>query len=740
VFQCLIVNIEKVYIKFINIMTISSLMDNETASGMNVSFAGCGFLGLYHVGVACAFKTYAPHILLNKISGASAGSIAAVSLLGDIPLGEMTSRILQLACEARKLTLGPFSPSFNITDILYDGLNRVLSDDIHLKVQGRLHISLTKVYDGSNILVNQFANKEEVIQVILASCFIPLFSGFKPPTYRGAYVVDGGFSDNLPTDKHTVTVSPFSGMAHVCPDTELDLGGYHVSVANTSIEISKENLYRLGNVLLPPHPEVLSRVCKQGFEDALRYLQKRHLISCTRCLTIDAHYIKEEDQEEEMNIQDFKNSQEFQNLQEFKNVPEIKCKNHNSNCLECKLKREVAKGDDIPESVWVVFENAISEAEAGFASWLRFIPASRIFQLLTLPAAIPFNIASKMLNRLIALLPGVSHDLKLKNAVEKLIEHFCAYMTNNGYFIKHHAAHLAKYTCEFNITQYGDEEEIEPTGHSEAVKDLFSMELTAELETSDIVDLPHNQVEAIKFQNENLTAAVVSGSRMHSRVTSRATSRASSRAVSRMASRRSSFSSLAGLDEASPVLDHIRQVTQYQESLFAFYYTDEDNQMQITEIFDVTQTDPSLLTDNDSQDYSFSQVTDALHSYQDEVRRRHPSGMSRNPSGNTSDSFITTQGSWNSGSNNGGANKRGSDSSGASWEGGIGGRATSWDSVKSSPSDTPKLEARKPSFTIGGNGLNHEDTRRHGGLSPTAECSDPESDWEVNQRRSSAIL
>merc|ERR1719468_1072708 len=620
-------------------------------------------------------------------------------------------------------------------------LKAILPDDVHLKLDGKLHVSLTKVYDGKNLLVNQFSSKQEVIDVILASAFIPIFSGWLPPRYRGTRVIDGGYSDNLPVlDGNTITVSPFSGNSDICPQDDTAWKVFQVSVANTSIEISKENLYRLGNVLLPPHPEVLSRVCKQGFEDALRYLQKRHLISCTRCLTIDAHYIKEEDQDEEMNIQDLKNSQEFQNLQEFKNVPEIKCKNHNSNCLECKLKREVAKGDDIPESVWVVFENAISEAEAGFASWLRFIPASRIFQLLTLPAAIPFNIASKMLNRLIALLPGVSHDLKLKNAVEKLIEHFCAYMTNNGYFIKHHAAHLAKYTCEFNITQYGDEEEIEPTGHSDAVKDLFSMELTAELETSDIVDLPHNQVEAIKFQNENLTAAVVSGSRMHSRVTSRATSRASSRAVSRMASRRSSFSSLAGLDEASPVLDHIRQMTQYQESLFAFYYTDEDNQMQITEIFDVTQTDPSLLTDNDSQDYSFSQVTDALHSYQDEVRRRHPSGMSRNPSGNTSDSFITTQGSWNSGSNNGGANKRGSDSSGASWEGGIVGRATSWDSVKSSPSDTPKLEARKPSFTIGGNGLNHEDTRRLGGLSPTAECSDPESDWEVNQRRSSAIL
>ena len=32
-----------------------------------------------------------------------------------------------------------------------------------------------------------------------------------------------------------------------------------VSVANTSIEISKENFYRLSKVLLPPEPEVLAR-------------------------------------------------------------------------------------------------------------------------------------------------------------------------------------------------------------------------------------------------------------------------------------------------------------------------------------------------------------------------------------------------------------------------------------------------------------------------------------------------
>lgn len=56
---------------------------------MNLSFAGCGFLGIYHVGVSVCFKKYAPHLLLDKISGASAGALAACCLLCDLPLGKL---------------------------------------------------------------------------------------------------------------------------------------------------------------------------------------------------------------------------------------------------------------------------------------------------------------------------------------------------------------------------------------------------------------------------------------------------------------------------------------------------------------------------------------------------------------------------------------------------------------------------------------------------------------------------
>ena len=56
---------------------------------LNFSFAGCGFMGIYHVGVASCLREYAPEYMLkHKISGASAGAISAALLLTNAPLGE----------------------------------------------------------------------------------------------------------------------------------------------------------------------------------------------------------------------------------------------------------------------------------------------------------------------------------------------------------------------------------------------------------------------------------------------------------------------------------------------------------------------------------------------------------------------------------------------------------------------------------------------------------------------------
>lgn len=40
-----------------------------------------------------------------------------------------------------------------------------LPDDAHKRVSGRLHISVTRVSDGKNVILSQFDSKEDLIQV-----------------------------------------------------------------------------------------------------------------------------------------------------------------------------------------------------------------------------------------------------------------------------------------------------------------------------------------------------------------------------------------------------------------------------------------------------------------------------------------------------------------------------------------------------------------------------------------------
>lgn len=54
----------------------------------NISFNGCGFLGIYHVGVACALQFLAPQMEFINVCGASAGAMAAVCLLANAPMGK----------------------------------------------------------------------------------------------------------------------------------------------------------------------------------------------------------------------------------------------------------------------------------------------------------------------------------------------------------------------------------------------------------------------------------------------------------------------------------------------------------------------------------------------------------------------------------------------------------------------------------------------------------------------------
>lgn len=95
-------------------------------SVMNLSFAGCGFMGIYHVGVAVCIKQYAPQLLVEKISGASAGALAACCLICDMPLGKFTIAFYEL-----------YVPLQVKLDDIYSKLKRVIT--LTIKHQSNNH-------------------------------------------------------------------------------------------------------------------------------------------------------------------------------------------------------------------------------------------------------------------------------------------------------------------------------------------------------------------------------------------------------------------------------------------------------------------------------------------------------------------------------------------------------------------------------------------------------------------------
>nr|CAI5829963.1 unnamed protein product [Callosobruchus analis] len=391
---------------------------------MNLSFAGCGFLGIYHVGVACCFRKYAPHLLLNKISGASAGAIAACSLICDLPVGDMTSDVLRVCAEARKRSLGAFSPSFNINRLLLENLEKFLPDDAHIRCSGKLHVSLTRVHDGKNVVISSFDSREELIQCLLASAFIPFFSGLIPPKFRGVRYMDGGYSDNLPTlDENTITVSPFCGESDICPrDDSSQL--FHINIANTSIELSKHNFYRIVRILFPPKPEVLSNMCKQGFDDALRFLHRNNLINCTRCLAVQSTFVVSETIEEHLE--------------------------YDPQCKECKLHRQEALVSNVPDSVLSQFQEAIDKANNGLLDWLFKHRGMKLLSVLTLPYSLPADVVYATFTKFMVAAPQLGNGAW---EISKFFMDKLSYLLNKVNRKRQQIS--AKITCQLAITEYG---------------------------------------------------------------------------------------------------------------------------------------------------------------------------------------------------------------------------------------------------------------------------------------------
>ncbi|KAJ0010878.1 hypothetical protein Pint_32946 [Pistacia integerrima] len=130
------------------------------------------------------------NIETTPLAGSSAGAIVCATIASGASMQEAlnATKILAEDCRAR-------GTAFRLGAVLRDVLNNFLPDDAHTRPRG--------------LLVDQFDSKEDLINVVFTSSFIPGYLAPSPATmFRNRVCIDGGLTLFMPPTSATKTVFP----------------------------------------------------------------------------------------------------------------------------------------------------------------------------------------------------------------------------------------------------------------------------------------------------------------------------------------------------------------------------------------------------------------------------------------------------------------------------------------------------------------------------------------------------
>lgn len=137
---------------------------------LQISFGGCGFLGVYHVGVGKCVVDHAPHLFseFDAFYGASAGAITAACAACRSDPMIAYKWVRKTFEQSRHHWFGMFSPFFDLYGRLRVFLDKFLPENAHELCRDVVKISLTVVGDNGlpeNWLVSDFRTRQELINV-----------------------------------------------------------------------------------------------------------------------------------------------------------------------------------------------------------------------------------------------------------------------------------------------------------------------------------------------------------------------------------------------------------------------------------------------------------------------------------------------------------------------------------------------------------------------------------------------
>ncbi|KAJ3672250.1 hypothetical protein LUZ60_006971 [Juncus effusus] len=247
--------------------------ERRKVSSPGFSFSAAGLLFPYHLGVA--------RLLLEKgyikettpLAGSSAGAIVCAVIASGNTMEDALKVTKTLADNCR--TKGT---AFRLGAILRDILEEFLPEDVHIRSNGRIRVAITRLsWRPRGLLVDQFDSKEDLINAVFTSSFIPGYLAPRPATmFRKKLCIDGGLTLFMPPTSASETV-------RVCafPMNRIGLQGIGISPdCNPENRASPRQLFNWA--LEPADDYILDKLYELGYLDAAVWAEQNPVESTVK--------------------------------------------------------------------------------------------------------------------------------------------------------------------------------------------------------------------------------------------------------------------------------------------------------------------------------------------------------------------------------------------------------------------------------------------------------------------------
>ncbi|EEF33766.1 conserved hypothetical protein [Ricinus communis] len=238
---------------------IEAEKERRVVTSPGFSFSAAGLLFPYHLGVAQLLieKGYIKET--TPLAGSSAGAIVCAVIASGASMHEAleATKVLAEDCRLR-------GTAFRLGAVLRDVLEKFLPDDAHIRSNGRVRVAVTQIlWRPRGLLVDQFDSKEDLINAVFTSSFIPGYLAPRPATmFRNRLCIDGGLTLFMPPTSAAQTI-------RVCafPASRLGLQGIGISPdCNPENRASPRELFNWA--LEPAEDDILDRLFQLGYSDA----------------------------------------------------------------------------------------------------------------------------------------------------------------------------------------------------------------------------------------------------------------------------------------------------------------------------------------------------------------------------------------------------------------------------------------------------------------------------------------